>query len=951
MITAKIKFSRFSPRRISHMLSVFMAAVVLACFFGSCFAFAADAPEKVRIGYSLTESNVDINDPDYKTGWKYEYYQNIAYRVGWEYEYIYGNFSELMKMLEKGDIDILGNVSYTEERAEKMLFSDYIMGQEYYYIYCKKGSEELDSGVISSLKGKSVGVTVNTYQEKLLREWNVENGLELEIHTYPNETEVRAALERGETETVAFARNKAVAGYVAAYSFGSSGSYFAVTKSRPDLLEKVNNAMYSILNQDPLYNVRIRVKYSQNLSDNTTLSQTEKSWAEAHPIINIGYYNYFMPFSEKDNNGELKGVLPQLMQKIAEGVELDGKISFVYKCYDNSEEVVRALENGEIDAAFPMVGDYYFAEKYGMMISTEIMTTSLALVYNPREKAGLNGTYKKIAVPKNNMVQANYTERLYPGSQSVFYDTLYDCFEAVRDGEADGMLMLMTRAQYYLSTEKFKNLAIVECAENSRLCFLTENHNRELLGILNKGITSLGSTFVFTLLNESALETGTKSFAEFVREHFAVIIISVIALAAIIICFAAYYVYKVKKVNQALVAANVEVQRAKEAADRSNEAKTKFLFNMSHDIRTPMNAILGYAEILEKHRDNEEKFSNSIRRIKSSGRYMLELVNKVLEMSRMETSEIQLEEVPWSMEQFSDYVFSMFADVIERKSIKFTQTYNIEHKCIYCDPVRIKELYANIISNSLKYTPDGGFVNLTITEIPCEKEGYVTFKAVVEDNGIGISEEYLPHIYETFTREQSTTESRVSGTGLGMSITKRLVDAMGGEITVESHKNEGTRVTVVMSHRISDESVLDYVKENTPDENYDILRGKRVLLAEDNDINAEIMIEILSEAGIKAEIAVNGLECVEMMEKAEPGYYRAILMDIQMPVMNGYDAARAIRSLKDKEKANIPIFAVTANAFREDIQDALNAGMNGHISKPIDIKTLYRILSVTFKNG
>lgn len=381
-----------------------------------------------------------------------------------------------------------------------------------------------------------------------------------------------------------------------------------------------------------------------------------------------------------------------------------------------------------------------------------------------------------------------------------------------------------------------------------------------------------------------------------------------------------------------------------EIANASSAAKSAFLFNMSHDIRTPMNAIIGFTELLEKHLDDKELAKSYIKKIQTSNDFLLSLINNVLEMARIESGKTTLDETYWDAHAFNDTLFALFDSQMKEKGITFTRTNKVIHPDVLCDETKLREIFLNILSNALKYTPAGGKVTMNLTEIPSDMPGYAMYQTVIEDTGIGMSEEFLPHLFEEFTRERSSTESKLNGTGLGMPIVKKLVDLMQGTIEVESKVGIGTKITVTLPHRIAqDEDIHGFIeKAEGYDEN--CFQGKRILLAEDNELNAEIAMTILEEAGFMVEHAEDGIICVDMMEKADAGYYDLILMDIQMPNMDGYKATRTIRKLSDPKKAGITIVAMTANAFEEDKKNAYEAGMNDHLAKPIQLEKLYEMM-------
>ena len=408
-----------------------------------------------------------------------------------------------------------------------------------------------------------------------------------------------------------------------------------------------------------------------------------------------------------------------------------------------------------------------------------------------------------------------------------------------------------------------------------------------------------------------------------------------------------YWQYEMQRYKEALYAEKIE--RAAKRAEEASEAKTRFLFNISHDIRTPMNAIIGFSDLLEKHLDDKEKVHDYIKKIQLSGSFLLSLINYVLEMARIESGKATLRTEVGDAQELLGALNAVFEPAVEKKRLKYNCTLDVEHRFIICDVTKVREIVLNIISNSVKYTPEGGSVTVQIKEIPWEKEGWTAYRILVEDTGIGMGAEYLPHIFEEFTRERTSTESKVVGAGLGLPIVRALIDLMGGTIQVESERGKGSKFEVILPFEIaSEEEVKDsYVKKE--EKLYNRSKEKRILLAEDNELNAEIAITILEENGFKVERAEDGCKCVELFSEKPAGYYSTILMDIQMPNMDGYTASRKIRGMEREDAKAIPIIALTANAFDEDRNKAFAAGMNGHIAKPIDVGRMVRSIGALVK--
>ena len=382
-----------------------------------------------------------------------------------------------------------------------------------------------------------------------------------------------------------------------------------------------------------------------------------------------------------------------------------------------------------------------------------------------------------------------------------------------------------------------------------------------------------------------------------------------------------------------------ELEKSAEQAKNANEAKTRFLFNMSHDIRTPMNAIVGFSSLLEKNLQNERKAKEYLEKIQSSGNLLLRIINQVLEMARIESGTAVLQLKAEDMDALFHRVNTVFEEDVRKKNLQYHAVLDVRHHYVVCDQTKLQEIMLNIISNAIKYTNTGGTISCNVVQKSCEKEDWCNMIITITDNGIGMSEEFQKRIFETFERERNTTFSRIDGSGIGMGITKKLVELMDGTIEVKSKQGKGSTFTVTIPCRkASKEDSL--VKKNSDRHNKNCLNGVRILLVEDNEINSEIARELLTEEGCIVETANDGVACVDMIEKADADYYKMILMDIQMPVMNGYDAALVIRKMKDTKKARIPIIAMTANAFAEDTQKALSVGMNAHVAKPVDMNIL-----------
>ena len=484
-------------------------------------------------------------------------------------------------------------------------------------------------------------------------------------------------------------------------------------------------------------------------------------------------------------------------------------------------------------------------------------------------------------------------------------------------------------------------------------CFAVRSGEGTLLSILNKTLKAMPSDMLTSALAIYDSTADKVTFLDFVKDNMLAFFATAGFFVLTIISIILVLLRKARKAEAVAKLAANDTQKlndkleiALKKAEEANLAKTRFLNNMSHDIRTPMNAILGYAQLMKdelKGKDLPET-SEHLKKLQQSGSLLLSIINNVLDMAQIESGKMEIDENYARIEDIRQTLFEIFEDEAKKKNLELHYTINIEHEHILTDITKVKEIFVNILSNAIKYTPSGGSVMLNIDELACDEPGYMIVRTSVSDTGIGMSRDYLTKIFDAFTRERNTTKSKITGSGLGMSIVKKYVDLLGGTIDVESELGKGSTFTVTLKYRIADESY--YVKNNAenPETCSEILEGKNILLAEDNDLNAEIAEVILERAGLKIERVEDGIQCVNRIMKMPAGTYDMILMDIQMPQMDGYKATRVIRRLPDKDKACIPIIAMTANAFEEDKRKAIAAGMNGHIAKPIQVDKLLSTL-------
>ncbi len=903
----------------------------------------------IRIGsFEDTFNYVDQNGV--RRGYGYELMQALAGYTGWKFEYVKCDWSNCFEMLENGEIDVMGDISYTDERAEKMLFSDEPMGEENYILYADLSNTDIGTSDFKSLDGKRVGVLMGTEPEIILTEWENKNGIQTEHVNVNNNDDVEKKLANHEIDGFVSLEESiwSEQGISSVTTVGKSGIYFAINKERSDIKTKLDWAMRQLEQDSPFFKADLYKKYF-TLDYNQSLTGEEKLWLEEHGSIQIGFLsNDTAVFSFDEETGKLTGMLAEYFS-YAKDCLGNQTLEFNIQEYDDYDEMLQALQEREIDMIFYVGRNPYFAEKNGYALTNTAWTYSLMAVTD-EEKFDENKVYT-VAVPKEKYALKQHIAFSYPEWKLVDCDSLDDAADMVIHEKADCFLIGASQALIYDNNRDFKSIPLTKTME---ACFAVRGGEGTLLSILNKTLKAMPSDMLTSALAIYDSTADKVTFYDFVKDNMLAFLVTIGLFALSIIGIILLLLRKARKAEAVAKLAASDTQKlndkleiALKKAEDASLAKTRFLNNMSHDIRTPMNVILGYAQLMEDELNGKgmPETLEHLEKLQQSGNLLLSIINNVLDMARIESGKMELDEDYGRIEDIQQSLVEIFEDEAKRKNITYNFRMNVEHGHILTDITKIKEILVNILSNAIKYTPDGGSVMVNVDELPCDEPGYMRVRTRVNDTGIGMSEEYLTKIFEAFTREQNTTKSKIAGTGLGMSIVKKYVDLLGGTIEVESELGKGSTFTVTLKHKIADESY--YVKKyaENPGTGSEILEGRKILLAEDNDLNAEIAEAILERAGLNIERVEDGIQCVNRITEMPAGTYDVILMDIQMPNMNGYKATQAIRHLSDKDKACIPIIAMTANAFEEDKRDAIAAGMNGHIAKPIQVEKLLSILT------
>ena len=905
-------------------------------------AAAETAPVKVvRVG-SFEDTFNYVNEKGIRKGYGYELLQTLSGYTGWQLEYVTCDWSDCFEKLKNGEIDIMGDISYTPDRAEEMLFSDEPMGEEKYYLYADLSREDITASDFKTLNGKKIGVLMGTEPEVMLTEWEEKYDLKTQHVNISNNEDVKQKLANHEIDCFVSLEESfwAELGISTMTRVGKSDIYYAINKDRADIKEELDNAMRALEDADPFYTADLYKRYF-SLDYTPILTGEEKAWLKEHGAIRMGFLTGDSGVSTYDPaTGEITGTITDYIQ-FARDCLGNQELVFQMVGYDSQKAELDALKSGEIDMVFHFDQSPNLAEDYRVACTNTTWTSNMMAVTN---KQHFNENQaNRVAVPQNKISLTRYIAVYYPQWEIVDCAAQEDAARLVKDGQADCFVTGVSSQENYSKKYDFYSVPLPNPAKS---CFAGNSGNRHLLSILNKTIKAMPTNMLTGSLAMHKSSARKVTLSEFIRDNFFMVLLVSSIFVAVILLAILKLLRKARKAEAAARKAandtqelNEKLQIAAENAESANRAKSTFLFNMSHDIRTPMNAIIGYADLASRHLDDPAKLEKYMENIQVCGQNLLMLLNNVLDLARIENDKTEMEYSVSDVDKDFRNCIAMFQNQADSKGQTLTVTTQLPYPYIYADIPHLTEVCTNLVSNAVKYTGAGGTIRCGITQKPGEKEGWCDTVVTVADNGIGMSQEFQKHIFEPFERERTSTVSKVEGSGIGMGIVKKLVELMGGTVEVESKIGVGSTFTVTIPCRIASEDEIQAKREINPSDQK-CLCGTRILLTEDNDLNAEIATELLQEEGCTVDRAKDGVECVDMLEKAANGTYQLILMDVQMPVMNGYDATKKIRRMDDPQKANIPIVAMTANAFSEDKQVALDAGMNDHIAKPINMSVL-----------
>ena len=882
----------------------------------------------VRVGYFPYANFQEGGYEEHKQGAGYEYLQKISYITGWKYEYVYASFKECLDMLADGEIDILGSVSYTPERAESIDFSTYVEGTERYWIYTREDHTDLTDGNPKQMNGCRIGAADGSYQKELLEKWLDSNQIQAEVVVCKGYDEMIEKLDADELDALVVPTLSVNSDFIAIANIGASDCYFGVSKSRPDLLKELNSALEEINNTETDYSSKLYARYEGKAVINYALNKEEKQWLDAHEnTIRVGYLKDNLPFCGEEN-GKLTGILGTVLDTVQEKYGITIK---AVPC-STGEEMNEALQSGEIDIAGPVIQDFYTQEQFQVILTDEIFDITPVVIYKGNEYSSSLST---IAATETSLYSELMVSLLFPDAEIKQYGTQEECLEAVANGKVGATVIPSSKINLLNESSLTQNLSFAEMAKRQELGMFTTRENRRAATIINKAIEQSSNILNGVVLAQNSVSEKKMTLQDVLEEYAGLGI--VVSFVIIFVLLLLVYFLSVSRKKQ------MEALKEAQNANAANIAKTTFLNHMSHDIRTPMNAIVGFTDIAMKRKPDKE-VENCLKKIRQSSEYLMTLINDVLDISHIESGKLEYKPGPVDLRDMLNTVLSIARGYTENRDLNlYVSREELKTPYVMADELRIREVLLNIISNAVKFTKDGGSISFVAENAPGNDEQHVIVRYRISDTGIGMSEEFLDRIFDEFSQENNGARTSYKGTGLGMAIAKKYVDLMGGKIEVSSRQGVGSTFTVEIPLLIVEHVETEEKEKLKKDMD---LHGLHVLLAEDNDLNAEIAIALLEEQGMIVTRAADGKSALTQFCNTDPGTFDLILMDIMMPEMNGYETTKAIRNLPGRpDGKKIPIIAMTANAFAEDVQAALNAGMDAHVAKPVDMEILTSVIT------
>lgn len=903
---------------------VLVLLLLLAC--GSNLGLAEEK-QKIRVGYYIFPYFQEIDRAGNYSGYSYDYLQAIAQYTGWEYEYITtATSSECLQMLARGEIDIMGVVQKTPEREALFDYPDYASSSSTTYLVTDKNNAAYAYEDFVAFNNMTVALQKDFARDKGLVSYSRKNGFAVKTRTYATKEEFESAIHTGVVDAGLISSNQINPNYRIIAKFDPRDTYYVTTKGNKKVLAGLNYALKQIKTDNPHFDAKLYDRhYNYETGQIPVLSKAEREYVKAHPMLRVLYDAKRVPYEYTDADGHPRGISIDIMENIAKAVGVKFEYTPIYTPAEKQEKI----DSGAYSLLSLATYDYNWANRHKFFVTQPYLAVDYVAIYKEAKEDNL-----RLALPRGYYVSHVMQPLVNKYGKVDYYESIEACIEAVDKGEADYTFANLYECEYYLSRPKYRALSFrgIQLSGQEFSIGVIADNNPILYSILTKGLKSIPVKQINVIIKSHLTQERQKSFFDMMYYNpvqFVGITGSLVALVlGLVVALALYRVNRQKR----------------QVLEREVTVKSDFLSSMSHDMRTPMNAIIGMSYLgLASDDLSESKIYH--KQINQSGKFLLNLINDTLDMNKIEQNKMVLQPEPFCASEFIDSLNSVLKQKAAEKGINFIIEAPIDLNCaVMFDKLRLQQIVINLLNNAIKFTPTGGTVKLAITDVFNPAQDMMEVKFVVSDTGIGMSEGFQKKMYQPFEQEKNCQTMADSGTGLGLSIVHKLVHLMQGTITCHSVEGQGTEFVIILKAKLADKCQITAVKKVQQEETTACLQGKRVLLVEDHPINAQISTKLLECKGVIVDHAENGKEALEVFAATAEGYYDAVLMDIQMPVMDGITVTKLIRKLERWDAASIPIVAMTANAFAEDVQKSLDAGMNAHLSKPVEPERLYALL-------
>ena len=929
------------------LLTSMLLAALLGFVMPASAAGSDDTPHRtLRVGF-YAYTGYHIMDKDgRRSGYSYEVLQRIAQYENVKFEYVAYDCdaNEAADMLERGEIDLLPTLRMTPERAERFAFSSEPISNLATMLTVRAGNRSIVAGNYETYNGMTVGMSRrgNGRNQSFIH-YAEEHGFTYTPIYFDTDEELSLALRTGVITAAVSNRLRKTTNEWIIDTFDLQDCYIAVRKDDSATLQLVNDALTKMDRDDPTWRTTLFDKYNKNIhsSNKLYLTAAEENYITSHNangtifqvLVNPDRY----PYSYLDEDGCPTGIMVDLFKLVADRARLQ----YSFLAPTSRSEYGTMLDSGDADFVIDFSDDYSMAEDYGYQLTNSYLSAEFSWVMLRSHSGGLS----KAIVPDN----FNSESLEMPGLQDIssvrYAGSFDDCLAAVRNGDVDACYTYTYQAERAVFDDKYNELRAMLSDERRSFCIgVRADYDILLLGVLNKSVDSLTRAEIVALTNKY-INLGQQKFSLVRLTYQYPLFVALIVLCVIITNVCVVLSMRARRFRDLTEAA---LHRAEEAST----AKTEFLSNMSHDIRTPINGIMGMLDIAEENFEDQARVRDCLTKMRGAASHLLSLINDVLDMSKIESGSMKLLNNPFDLRVLLQACCDIVEGQITERKLTFTKQIGpFWHPYLVGSELHVRQVLINILSNAVKYTPDGGTIRFCAKETLYE-EGLVHLRIEITDNGIGMSEEFLQHIFEPFTQEQRSSRTHYKGTGLGMAITKKLVDQMHGSLDVESEPGKGSTFIVRLSLPVDPTPHPVAEQQPAKQEDKPTLAGLHLLLAEDNELNSEIAVTLLEAEGAEVTAVTNGREAVDAMQHAAPHTYDAVLMDVMMPEMNGLEATRCIRAFEGVgPDEGTPIIAMTANVFADDVRACLESGMNSHVGKPLDMRILIReILKYTHRS-